>query len=607
MADIKALVDSGATDCFMSEKFVQQMKLGKRPLQKPRKIWNIDNTANRAGEITHYIILDIQTGGIRKKIQFLVTNIGSKDIVLGYPWMAAFEPKFMWKNGVINEQELPIILRSVNPFIPGESSIIAQAKGPDDNSRISATTSTELAIKAQQYTQKVEVPTEYQKFAKIFSEEELKRYLPKRAWDHAIKFKQDAPEAIDCKVYPMNRVEDEAVQKFLHDELEKGYICESKSPYASSFFFVHKKDGKLRPVQDYWKINAITIRNQYPLPLIADLIRDLSNAHIYMKLDVWWGYNNIHICEGDEKKAAFKTRYGLFKPTVMYFGLTNSPATFQTMMNYIYRDVILKHEPLGTTIQIYMDDIRIATRTNLADHQQAVHDVLQVAQTHDLYFKLEKCLFHSSSMDYLGVILEKGVTRMDPAKIVGVDTWLVPKTVTEVRKVLGFFNFYRPFIQDFAFIARPLHKLTRKDQEWQWGIEEQKAFDALKKRVTSEPVLAHAKLDDQFELEVDASGYAVGAVLLQRKEDGKKHPIGYYSAMLNEAQRNYDIYNLELLAIVMALKNWRPLLAGSPHKIVIYSDHLNLQYWRLPQRISRRVAREVLELSEYDFEICHPQ
>jgi len=127
----------------------------------------------------------------------------------------------------------------------------------------------------------------------------------------------------------------------------------------------------------------------------------------------------------------------------------------------------------------------------------------------------------------------------------------------------------------------------------------------LKGRVTAEPVLAHTKLDEQFELEVDALGYMVGAVLLQQKEDNKKHPIGYYSATLNEAQCNYDIYNLELLAIVMALKNWRPLLAGSPYKIVIYSDHLNLQYWRLPQRISRRVAREVLELSEYDFEIRH--
>ena len=123
--------------------------------------------------------------------------------------------------------------------------------------------------------------------------------------------------------------------------------------------------------------------------------------------------------------------------------------------------------------------------------------------------------------------------------------------------------------------------------------------------MTADPVLAHANLQDQFELEVDASGYAVGAVLLQCKEDGKKHPIGYYSATLNEAQRNYDIYNLKLLTIIMALKNWRLLLAGSPHKIIIYFDHLNLQYWKTPQCISRRVAREVLELSEYDFEIRH--
>jgi len=143
----------------------------------------------------------------------------------------------------------------------------------------------------------------------------------------------------------------------------------------------------------------------------------------------------------------------------MYFGLTNLPATFQTMMNYIYQDVILKHEPLGTTICVYMDDIGIANCTNLEDHRRAVHDVLQVARLHDLYFKPEKCLFHSPSMDYLGVILEKGVTRMDPAKIVGVDTWPVPKTATEVRKALGFFNFYHPFIKDFASITQPLHKL----------------------------------------------------------------------------------------------------------------------------------------------------
>ncbi len=289
----------------------------------------------------------------------------------------------------------------------------------------------------------------------------------------------------------------------------------------------------------------------------------------------------------------------------MYFRLTNSPATFQTMMNFIYCDVILKHEPQGTTIRVYMDDISIATRTNLKDHIAAVADVLHVVQIHDLYFKPKKCLFHVPSMDYLGVILEKGVTRMDPMKIAGIDMWPMPKNVTEVRRAVGFFNFYCPFIKGFAHIARPLHQLTRKNQEWQWDKSEQEAFNKLKALVTADPVLAHANLQDQFKLEVDASGYVVGAVLLQRKTDSKRHPIGYYSATLNEAQRNYDIYDLELLTIMMALKNWQPLLAELPHKIIIYSNHLNLQYWKTPQRISRRMAREVLELSEYDFKIRH--
>ena len=170
------------------------------------------------------------------------------------------------------------------------------------------------------------------------------------------------------------------------------------------------------------------MRNQYPLPLISDLITDLSGAWIYTKLDVQWGYNNIRIKEGDEWKAAFMTKYGLYEPTVMYFGLTNSPATFQTMMNYIFRDVISKHAQKGTTIRVYMDDIAIATTTPSKEaHTEAVADVLQVALDHDLYFKLEKCTFGASSIDYLGVILEKGVTHMDPVKLLVSKTGLHQK------------------------------------------------------------------------------------------------------------------------------------------------------------------------------------
>ena len=181
----------------------------------------------------------------------------------------------------------------------------------------------------------------------------------------------------------------------------------------------------------------------------------------------------------------------------------------------------------------------------------------------------------------------------------------MPNKVKDVRSFLGFCNFYRAFIKGFASIAKPLNALTHKDTTWHWTDEHQKAFENLKAQVSSEPILAHPELDKQFELEVDASGFAVGAVLLQKKEDGKRHPVGYYSSTLNEAERNYDIYNLELLAIFKSLKHWRPLLAGSPHKIKVFSDHMNLKYWRDPQKISRCVAREVLELSEYDIEIHH--
>jgi hypothetical protein len=289
----------------------------------------------------------------------------------------------------------------------------------------------------------------------------------------------------------------------------------------------------------------------------------------------------------------------------MFFGLTNSPSTFQEMMNIIYKEVIEKHAQRGTIIRIYMDDIAIATTGTLQDHIDAVRNVLRVAEQNDLYFKLSKCTFHASSIDYLGVIIEKGMTCMDPVKIAGIKNWPIPTKVKDVRSFLGFCNFYCPFIRGFAHLARPLNELTRKDAEWSWEDQQQKAFDELKRRVTTEPVLAHPILTDPFELEVDASGFAMGAVLLQKKEDGKKHPIAYYSKTLSAAERNYDVYDLELLAIVNALDHWRPYLAGSPHKIIIYSDHQNLLYWKEPHKISRRVAREVLMLSKYNFEIHH--
>ena len=196
---------------------------------------------------------------------------------------------------------------------------------------------------------------------------------------------------------------------------------------------------------------------------------------------------------------------------------------------------------------------------------------------------------------------------MDPVKVAGVRDWPAPTTVKGVRSFLGFCNYYRAFVQDFSELALPLNALTRKGQSFVWGAEEQKAFDLLKQRITSSPTLAHPQMDEQFELEVDASGSAMGAVLLQRQPDGTKKPINFMSKTFNQAQRNYDIFDREFLAMIWGLQHSCPLLVGSPHKVIVRTDHNNLRYWRDPQKISRRIAREVLELADYDIEIHHLQ
>jgi hypothetical protein len=431
------------------------MGLGMKELPTPRKIFNIDNTTNKSGKIMHYLDVDVCTKGIHKEMRFLITDIGSEDILLGYPWLASFKPRFSWRHTVIDKRALPVIISSINPCVIRQQPVIATTLSEEEKHHIVRTlesqstirgVSTELAIQAGQNQVAAEVLKVYERFAKLFSSEASSRFLPSRPWDHAIDFKPTAPDPLPCKVYPMTQDEDKSLLKFLQEQEAKGYIRPSISPYASPFFFIQKKDGKLRPVQDYRQINDITINNQYPLPLITDLLTDLSGAKIFTKLDVKDGYNNIRIKEGDEHKAAFKTKYGLWEPLVMFFGLKNSPATFQNMMNYEYRDVIDYWNTRGTAIHIYKDNIAIATSTNLEDHIKAVSAVFEVAERLDLYFKPEKCTFHAPHMDYLGVILEKGITHMDPVKITGIKNWPTPTKVKDIRSFLGFCNFYRPFI-----------------------------------------------------------------------------------------------------------------------------------------------------------------
>ena len=246
---------------------------------------------------------------------------------------------------------------------------------------------------------------------------------------------------------------------------------------------------------------------------------------LFTKLDIRWGYNNIRIRDSDQWKAAFKTNHGLFEPMVMFFGLTNAPATFQSMMNFIFRELINEGY-----VTIYMDDILIHTPNDLQLHRRVVNDVLQILADNDLYLKPQKCQFEAMEVEYLGVIISENRIAMDPIKVNGVKNWKRPTTLRELRAFLGFLNFYRMYIRNFSMLATPLNALVAfctKGGKFHWDHEHESAFQALVDAVCMAPILRQPRFEDPFVIDCDASTYAICAVLLQEGEKGKLHPICY--------------------------------------------------------------------------------
>jgi len=249
--------------------------------------------------------------------------------------------------------------------------------------------------------------------------------------------------------------------------------------------------------------------------------------------------------EGDKWKAAFQTGHGLFEPLVMFFGLTNSPSTFQTMMNEIFQDIVIEG-----VVCMYLDNILIYTKT-MDEHHRITHLVLEQLCKHKLFLQHNKCEFKCTQIEYLGLIVTHGSITMDPIKVTEVAEWPVPKTTKEVQSFLGFMNFYYRFIEGFSHQAEPLFDLTKKDFLWAWNDNQQKAFNKLKNCITSLPVLQFADNSLPFHVEADSSNFATGAVLLQQSpEDDKWHPVSFHSKSLNDVEQNYEIHDKEMLVII---------------------------------------------------------
>jgi len=442
------------------------------------------------------------------------------------------------------------------------------------------------------------VPKDLHGFLDVFDEDKSNRLPDSRSWDHKIEMKEGF-EPKSSKVYNLTPGEQIEMDKFLKENLEKGYIRPSQSPMASPFFFVAKKDGRLRPCQDYRYLNDWTIKNAYPLPLISEIMDKLGGAKFFTKFDLKGAYNNVRIREGDEWKAAFKTNRGLFEPTVMFFGMCNSPATFQAMMDSIFATEIENNEVI-----VYIDDILVFAK-DMDDLIRKENIVLDKLRKNDLFARAKKCEFRKIRTEYLGLILEEGKLSMDTTKLEGIRNWPTPTTVREIRSFLGFGNFYRRFIKGFSTLAQPLNDLLKKDQKFEWTSDCQKAFNMLKQRFTEEPVLMMPDHSRPFQIETDASKYATGAILTQLDSNGERHPVAFISKTLSAAERNYDTHDRELLAIVRALEEWRHYIQGSSHTTTVYSDHQNLTYFKNPQNLNRRQARWSLYISEFDLKLVH--
>ncbi|GJW10157.1 reverse transcriptase domain-containing protein [Tanacetum coccineum] len=374
---------------------------------------------------------------------------------------------------------------------------------------------------------------------------------------------------------------------------DKGFIRPSHSPWGAPVLFVKKKDGSMRMCIDYRELNKLTVKNRYPLPRIDDLFDQLQGARYFSKIDLRSGYHQLRVHEDDIPKTAFRTRYGHFEFTVMPFGLTNAPAIFMDLMNRVCKPYLDKF------VIVFIDDILIYSKTK-EDHKVHLRLMLELLTKEKLYAKFSKCEFWLQEVHFLGHVVNQSGIHVDPSKIEAVKNWKAPTTPSEVRSFLGLAGYYRRFIANFSKIAKPLTSLTQKNQKYEWGEEQEAAFQTLKNNLCDAPVLSLPDGVEDFVVYCDASNQGLGCVLMQRDK-----VIAYASRQLKIHEKNYTTHDLELGAVVFALKTWRHYLYGT--KSVIYTDHKSLQHIFDQKDLNMRQRRWIELFSDYECEIrYHP-
>ncbi|KAF8697750.1 hypothetical protein RHS03_07703, partial [Rhizoctonia solani] len=399
---LEVLIDSGATSSFLHPHTAELLRLPLIDLPSPCTITMLDGSSPQAGKIWKKANLTFSFDGKHMTKTFLICNTGSHAAILGLKWLDAHNPEIDWNSCTLSF-----------PHAPPEHIAIAKEEEANKDPLEG-------------------VPSKYHQYAKVFGEEEFNKLPPHRHYNIGIELTEEGP--LNSPLYSMTDVKSATLKDWLRDKLKAGKICPSKSSISSPVMFVPKKDGSRCLVVDYCCLNNQTKKNVYPLPCPDDLMAQLHGAKVFTKLDLQWGYNNVCVKEGDKWKTAFRTKYGLYKSLVMTFGLTNAPASFQHFMNNLFKDL------LDVCVIIYLNDILIYSKDD-ASHTQHVHEVLWRLMENQLFCKASKCMFHVTSVEYLGIIvLDKGFS-LDKLKTQAVQEWPTPTKVKEVQLFLGFANF----------------------------------------------------------------------------------------------------------------------------------------------------------------------
>jgi len=584
-----ALVDSGASENIVDKAYAEASGIPIQQKATPRRVLTVDGSEVTGGPVTHDAQGHLTINHHEEDIRLHCITIGNAPIILGLVWLKLHDPVIGWKNHTVKihsdhctEKCLPSSPRAKT--VPEEKATEQNYRKTPENWEIGETDPWEVCqtvinkIKETSKTSKNPIPPEYHEFLEVFTEKEATAPPPHHAHDHHIPLQEGKTPPYE-PLQPLNEEKMKALKEYLEVNEKRGWIGVSTSPAGAPIHFVKKKDGGLRLCVDYRQLNEITIKDWTPLPLIGESLDQLSNATIYTKLDIRDAYYNLRITAGDEWKTAFRIRYGLYEYCIMPFGLTNAPASFQQWMNEILS------EYLDIFCVAYLDDIFLFSQ-NLEDHRRNVRTIMKRVEETGLTLKASKCEFHTTEIEYLGYIISPQGLRMEEEKIRTIKDWKEQTNVKGIQSFLGFANFYRRFIRDYSKITTPLSSLTRKEKGWKWSDKQQGAFETLKKAMITEPILQHFDPEQPITIETDASDYAIGAICSQPDEKGILHPVAYYTRKLKDPERNYDIHDKELLAIVDTLRKWDTFCKTTGPKITILTDHKNLEYWKTKKHLN---------------------